>query len=112
MKIKYTTANAPSTTNTIYNFPEEERLKTIDCTICGKVVVPYSYIVYKFNNKEFCSWNCKSKYRKAHPEERELSPSEIIVENEERRNERKRESERKKYKGKYEENKSRINSGD
>lgn len=108
MKIKYTTANAPSTTNTIYNFPEEERLKTINCAICGKVVVPYSYIVYKFNNKEFCSWNCKSKYRKAHPDEEELSHSEIIVENEERRIKKHIKAQIKRY----EKNKSRTNNGD
>lgn len=106
MNSKYKTAKVPTTVDRIYMPIIDKRKKIIKCAVCGKVEVPSSYIVYTFNDKEFCSWKCKSKYRKAHPEERELSPSEIIVENENRRLER----DKKRAKEKYEENKSGTDS--
>lgn len=102
MNSKYKTAKTPTTVDRIFMPIIDKRKKIIKCAVCGKVEVPSSYIVYTFNNKEFCSWKCKSKYRKAHPEERELSPSEIIVEAENRRLER--------DKKRYEKNKSGTDS--
>lgn len=70
----------PTTVDLNYISLESSEKKIINCAICGKVEVPSSYIVYKFNGKDFCSWNCKSKYRKAHPEEVEITESEKAAE--------------------------------
>lgn len=70
---------APTSMDKNYICTQGEGKKIINCAICGKVEVSYTYTVYKYNDKEFCSWNCKSKYRKAHPEEVELTESEKIV---------------------------------
>lgn len=69
----------PTSMDKNYICTQGEGKKIINCAICGKVEVSYTYTVYTFNGKDFCSWNCKSKYRKAHPEEVELTESEKIV---------------------------------
>jgi len=48
--------------------------RKVKCGCCGKVVqLPTSYnkIVSDFDNKEFCSYNCKMKYYNDHEQERE-----------------------------------------
>lgn len=56
--------------------PASADKKTIHCAVHGDVEVPSSYIVYKFNRKEFCTYTCKCKYIREHPEEREISLAE------------------------------------
>lgn len=81
MSINYTVKNQmPDAVDRVYSELPSEGKQIINCTICGEVEVPSSYIVYKFNGKEFCSYNCKHKYIKEHPEERELTASEYQVE--------------------------------
>lgn len=70
MPSNYITKNQmPEVVDSIYAPLITNWEKVINCAVCGKVKVPFSYIVYKYGGKEFCSWNHKMKYKKAHPEE-------------------------------------------
>lgn len=66
--------------NNIYNILPTTAKVTIKCERCKKEVEqPTSYIIYTFNGKEFCSYTCKQRYIKEHPEEKELTTSEYRV---------------------------------
>lgn len=79
MASRYLTTKTPSKVDKIYYELPNEGKQIINCAVCGEVEVPSSYIVYKYNDKSFCSHNCKHKYIREHPEEEELSDSERIV---------------------------------
>ena len=62
-----------------YNYIPTIATRTVTCTFCGKTkTIPSNYIEYTYNKKVFCSWDCKSKYKRAHPDE-ELTHSEKVV---------------------------------
>lgn len=62
-----------------YNYIPTVATRIVVCMFCGKTkTVPCNYIEYTYNKKVFCSWDCKSKYKRAHPDE-ELTHSEKVV---------------------------------
>lgn len=71
--------NIPIAIDKNYICTQGEGKKIINCAICGKVEVPYSYTVYTFNGKDFCSHTHKHKYIKEHPEEAEITESERVL---------------------------------
>lgn len=43
--------------------------KKMVCEHCKKEFIHYgSEVLYKYNNKVFCSWDCKCKYKRKHPQ--------------------------------------------
>lgn len=72
--------------NKSYCYIPTLHMRTVHCAQCDQTIeVPSDYIEYIYDNKKFCSWTCKCRYKKAHPIEEE-SHSEQVINKKERYN--------------------------
>lgn len=78
--VKYNPNTNEIVVNPIYNILPSTNTTRFTCVYCGEEVIqPASYVVYTFNEKQFCSHNCKHKYIKEHPDEKEITASEYAL---------------------------------
>lgn len=76
-KMKYDESFKLEIDNTLYykDLNSEKRKKKIKCANCKKYhIYDSGEMVYKHNNYSFCSYPCRSKWRKAHPFARPHNP--------------------------------------
>ena len=52
-----------------------EKKKKVRCKYCGKIhLYKTGEMIYKHNNHKFCSYNCRSKWRRQNPDEKPDNP--------------------------------------
>lgn len=52
-----------------------DKKKKVKCALCGKIHFYRSgEMIYKHNRYKFCSYSCRSKWRKEHPNEKPDNP--------------------------------------